>query len=79
MIKSQVGEDNIDAIVDTPGLGIVWLAHPSSEQVETEILEKCLDRGTISNQFCVVGSRRGLRLDLEFGQRAGVKYANQDF
>ncbi len=45
MIESHEGEENIDEILSTPGLGMVWLAHVSSEAVERSILAKCLERG----------------------------------
>jgi 2-keto-3-deoxy-L-rhamnonate aldolase RhmA len=45
MIESHAGEENIDEILGTPGLSMVWLAHVSSEEVERSILTKCLERG----------------------------------
>ena len=45
MIESRRGEQNIDEILDTPGLSMVWLAHVSSEEMERSILAKCLERG----------------------------------
>jgi len=45
MIESPGGEENIDEILDTPGLGMLWIAHPSSEEVAREILEKAVERG----------------------------------
>jgi 2-keto-3-deoxy-L-rhamnonate aldolase RhmA len=40
MIESLEGEAHIDEILDTPGLGMVWLAHPSSDEVAMAILRK---------------------------------------
>jgi hypothetical protein len=45
MIESRAGEEHIDEILDTPGLGMVWIAHPSSEEVALDILKKCTERG----------------------------------
>ena len=45
MIESHAGEEHIDEILDTPGLGMVWIAHPSSEEVALDILRKCIARG----------------------------------
>jgi 2-keto-3-deoxy-L-rhamnonate aldolase RhmA len=47
MIESHAGEENIDEILGTPGLSMVWLAHVSSEAVERSILAKCLERGIL--------------------------------
>ena len=47
MIESLKGEHNIEEILDTPGLGAVWIAHPSSSAVERRILRQALDRGLI--------------------------------
>jgi 2-keto-3-deoxy-L-rhamnonate aldolase RhmA len=45
MIESPEGEAHIDEILDTPGLGMIWLAHPSSDEVAMEILRKSAARG----------------------------------
>ncbi len=48
MIESHRGEENIDEILDTPGLSVLWLAHPSSTEVATAILEKCRARNVVA-------------------------------
>jgi 2-keto-3-deoxy-L-rhamnonate aldolase RhmA len=48
MIESLKGEENIEEILDTPGLGAVWIAHPSTEAVGRRILQMCKDRGIIA-------------------------------
>ena len=47
MIESLKGEEHIDEILATPGLSMVWLAHPSSEAVAQDLLRKCLERGIL--------------------------------
>lgn len=48
MIESHRGEENIDEILSTPGLGVLWLAHPSSAEVARAILEKCRERDIVA-------------------------------
>ena len=48
MIESTKGEEHIEEILNTPGLGAVWIAHPSSEAVGRKILQMCKDRGIVA-------------------------------
>ena len=45
MIESEKGGENIEEIINTPGLGALWLAHPPSDEVTQKALKMCQERG----------------------------------
>lgn len=65
MIESKRGEENIDEILDTPGLSVLWLAHPSSAEVAMSILEKCREKNILALVYGADVDR--WKIDLESG------------